>query len=37
MAYTASIVSGSIKDARVKNLITANKFLKILKSTEIVL
>ena len=28
MAYASSIVSGSIKDARVRDLITANKFLK---------
>ena len=37
MDYAASIVSGLIKDARVRDLITANKFLKILKSTEVVL
>ena len=37
MVYAASIVSGSIKNARVEDLITANKFFKILKSTEVVL
>ena len=28
MAYAASIVSGSIKDARMRDFITANKFFK---------
>ena len=37
MAYAASIVSGSIKDAGMRDLITANKFFKILKSTEVML
>ena len=37
MASAASILSGLIKDARVRNLITANNFFKILKSTEVVL
>ena len=37
MISAASIVSGSIRDARVRDLITANKFFKILKSTEVVL
>ena len=37
MVSAASILSGLIKDARVRNLITANNFFKILKSTEVVL
>ena len=37
MAYAASIVSGWIKDVRVRDLITANKLFQILKSTEVVL
>ena len=37
LPYAASIVSESIKDTRVRDLNTANKFLKILKSTEVVL
>ena len=37
MAYATSIGSGSIKDARVRDLITANKLFQILKSTEVVL
>ena len=37
MISAASIVSGSVRDARVRDLITANKFFKILKSTEVVL
>ena len=37
MAYAASIVSSSIKRATVKDLITANKFIKILKSREVIL
>ena len=37
MAYAASIVSWSIKNARVRDLITANESCKILKSTAIVL
>ena len=37
MAYAASIVSGSIKDATVRDIITANKFLKILQCTDVVL
>ena len=37
MAYAASIVSGSIKDATVRDIITANKFLKMLQSTDVVL
>ena len=31
MAYTASVVSCSIKDATVKDLVLANKFIKLLK------
>ena len=37
MAYAASILSGLIKDARVRNVITTNNFYEILKSTEVVL
>ena len=37
MAYAASIVSGSVKDATVRDLIAANKFIKILKSRDVVL
>ena len=37
MAYAACIVCGSIKDAGVRDLISANKFFKILKSTEVML
>ena len=37
MAYAASIVCGSIKDAGVRDLISANHFFKILKSTEVML
>ena len=37
MAYAASIVSSSIKGATVKDLITANKFIKVLKSREVIL
>ena len=37
MAYAASIVSGSIKDARVRDLIVPNKFVKFLKSRDVVL
>ena len=37
MAYAASAVSSSIKDATVRNLVTANKFIKLLKCIELVL
>ena len=37
MAYAATIVSGSIKDARVRDLIVTNKFIKFLKSRDVVL
>ena len=37
MAYAASIVSGSIKDATVRDLISANKYIKMLQSTDVVL
>ena len=37
MAYAASIVSGSIKDATVRDIITANKFMKMLQSKDLVL
>ena len=37
MAYAASVVSSSIKDATVRDIITANKFIKILKSKDVVL
>ena len=37
MAYAASIVSGSIKDATVRDIITANNFIKMLQSTDVVL
>ena len=37
MAYAASPVSTSIKDAKVRNFITANRFIKILKSKDAVL
>ena len=37
MAYAASIVSGSIKDATVRDKITANKFVKMLQSKDVVL
>lgn len=37
MAYAASIVSGSIKDATVRDIITANKFVKMLQSKDVVL
>ena len=32
MAYAASVVSSSIKDVTLREIITANKFIKILKS-----
>ena len=37
MAYAASAVSSSIKDATVRDLIRANKFIKMLKSKDAVL
>ena len=37
MAYAASVVSSSTKDATVSNLVTANKFIKLLKCNELVL
>ena len=37
MAYAASVVSSSIKDATVRDIITTNKFIKILKSKDVVL
>ena len=37
MAYAASAVSSSIKDATVRNLVTANKFIKLLKCIELLL
>ena len=37
MAYAASIVSGSVKDATVRDLKAGNKFIKILKSIDVVL
>ena len=37
MVYAASVVSSSIKDATVTDNITANKFIKILKSKDVVL
>ena len=37
MAYAASVVSSSIKDATVRDIITTNKFIKILKSKNVVL
>ena len=37
MSYAANIISKSIKKARVKNFIIANKFIKFLKSRDAVL
>ena len=37
MVYAANVVSSSIKDATVKDLVRANKFIKLLKCDEIVL
>ena len=37
MVYAASAVSSSIKDASVRDIITANKFIKILKPKDAVL
>ena len=37
MAYALSIVSGSIKDARGRGLVAARKFIKFLKSRDVVL
>ena len=37
MAYAASVVSSSIKDGTVQELVTANEFIKLLKSNELVL
>ena len=34
MAHAASVVSSSIKDATVRDLVTANKFIKLLKCNE---
>ena len=37
MPYAASVVSSSIKDATVRDLVTGNKFIKLLKCNELVL
>ena len=37
MAYPTSVVSNSIKDATARDLVTANKFIKLLKCNELVL
>ena len=37
MAHTASVISSSIKDATVRDVITANKFIKILKFKDVIL
>ena len=37
MAYATSVVNSSIKDATVRDLVTANKFIKLLKCNELVL
>ena len=37
MAYAASVVCSSIKDATVSDLFTTNKFIKLLKCNEMVL
>ena len=37
MVYAANVASSSIKDATVKDLVRANKFIKLLKCNEIVL
>ena len=37
MAYAASVVSSSIKDATVPDLVMANKFIKLVKRNEVVL
>ena len=37
MAYAASIVSAPIKDATVRDIITAKKFVKMLQSKDVVL
>ena len=37
MAYVTSVVNSSIKDATVRDLVTANKFIKLLKCNELVL
>ena len=37
MAYATSVVSSSIKDAIVRDLVMANKFIKLVKSNEVVL
>ena len=37
MTYAASVVSSSIKDATVRDLVTAKKFIKLLKCNELVL
>ena len=37
MTYAASVVSSSIKDATVRDLVKANRFIKLLKCNELVL
>ena len=37
MAYVASVISSSIKDATVRDLVTTNKFIKLLNCNELVL
>ena len=37
MAYAASIISGSIKYERVRDPFIANKFIKFMKSRDVVL
>ena len=37
MAYAASVVSSSIKDATVPDLVMANKFIKLVKRNEVAL
>ena len=37
MAYAASVVSSSIKDATVRDLVMVNKFIKLLKCNKLVL
>ena len=37
MAYAASVISSSIKDATVRDLVSVNKFIKLLKCNELVL
>ena len=37
MAYAACVISSSIKDATVRDLVTVNKFIKLLRCNELVL